>query len=300
MGRQLFFVLSLWFMLYSDIDNNSVVVNGFVPATVTCGTKKTTAVLSSSSPLATRIRQKQQLFFQSTQSNEGEGEKEQQKERKKEQNKSLKNALASTLLVTSLMMNTISFNGNAANAETVATSFDNDVDAVEQVIVQLKSAGNNPEKIFGAYENIAEIISEGKGIGGIVNYKGVQLERGYVADEDTSIYNPGLTLLTESEKNTIVDTMIKSRKSVSSKEWPENNEAAFKEIKQKLDPYAMTELRGYLRIVPYYSAILYIGVLGVQQFIARPTKNQEIFNLSYGVAALALFLPAIGLIIAGV
>jgi hypothetical protein len=29
--------------------------------------------------------------------------------------------------------------------------------------------------------------------------EGVQLDRGYIADEDTAIYNPGLTLLTESD-----------------------------------------------------------------------------------------------------
>jgi len=299
MGYRLFFVLSLWFALQSDIGNNGVVVNGFAPSIVTSATKKTTAVLSPSSSSATRIRKiPQQLLVQSIQSSQSneEGGRKEKLQQKREKN-SLKNVMASTLLVTSLMMNTLSFSGNAANA---AVIIDSDVDAVEKVMQDLKSAGNNPEKIFSVYENIAEIISEGKGIGGIVNYKGVQLDRGYVADEDTSIYNPGLTLLTESEKNTIVDSIIQSRKSVTSRDWPENNEAAFKEIKQKLDPYSMTELRGYLSIVPYYSAFLYIGVLGVQQFIARPTKNQEIFNVAYGVAALALFLPAIGLIIAGV
>ena len=49
---------------------------------------------------------------------------------------------------------------------------------------------------------------------------GVNLERGYVADEDTSIYNPGLSLLTESEKERLIEAIIDNRKgNMKAKTW---------------------------------------------------------------------------------
>lgn len=47
---------------------------------------------------------------------------------------------------------------------------------------------------------------------------GVALERGYVADKDTSVYNPGLALLTESEKERLVEAVGDARKEVSKRE----------------------------------------------------------------------------------
>lgn len=185
--------------------------------------------------------------------------------------------------------------GAVAGTTVVAVA---DEDAVEEVLKSLKDAGGDPTKIFGVYETIAEIISEGKGVGGAVTFEGVQLNRGYVADEDTSIYNPGLSLLTETEKNAMVSAVIESRKMATS--WPEENELAFREIKEKLDPFRMTELSGYLGIVPTYGSFLYLGVLAVQQFLARTSNNQSIFTISYLVAVAAIFLPAVILILTGV
>ena len=130
----------------------------------------------------------------------------------------------------------------------------------------MKDAAGNPDQTFQAYENIADIITEGKGVGGVVNYKGVTLERGYIADEDTSIYNPGLTLLTESEKNLLVDSLMKSRQAgIDKNQWSEKNQLAYEYLKVKLDPLHMTELKGYLSIVPVLVGVAYLAVLAVQQ-----------------------------------
>ena len=55
----------------------------------------------------------------------------------------------------------------------------------------------------------------------------------------------------------------------------------------------MKELKGYLGIVPVYSAVVYLAVLGVQQFA------RGLFPVAYIVGALAIFLPAIVLIALG-
>ena len=61
---------------------------------------------------------------------------------------------------------------------------DDDTAVVNNVISALQQSAGDREKTFSVYERIGDIITEGKGIGGAINYKGVQLERGYVADED--------------------------------------------------------------------------------------------------------------------
>lgn len=65
---------------------------------------------------------------------------------------------------------------------------------------------------------------------------GVKLNEGFVADEDTTIYNPGLTLLTSSEKERLVNAIVDNRQiGLSTQHWSENNEYAFDFLKQKLD-----------------------------------------------------------------
>ena len=95
---------------------------------------------------------------------------------------------------------------------------------------------------------------------------GVKLNEGFVADEDTTIYNPGLSLLTSSEKERLVSAIIDNRKvGLSTQHWSENNEYAFDFLKQKLDPLHMYELGGYLKILPFYGAALYLVALFVQK-----------------------------------
>ena len=167
-------------------------------------------------------------------------------------------------------------------------------DTVDTVLRSLKSASGNTQQTVQVYEEIAAIITEGKGVGGNINYKGVQLDRGYVADEDTSIYNPGLTLLTESEKNQLVASLVESRKAgLASNQWNVDTQAGFDFLREKLDPLHMYELKGYLSIVPYYGAALYLAVLAVQN-LAR-----DLFPVAYLVSVAAFFGPILLLVAIG-
>jgi hypothetical protein len=133
--------------------------------------------------------------------------------------------------------------------------------------------------------------------------EGISLDRGYVADEDTSIYNPGLTLLTESEKERLVEAVIDARRAGlaaantnngNTNQWSENNEYAFDFLREKLDPLHLVELSGFLKIMPFYAGVLYVGVLAVQQ-VAR-----ESFQVAYLAGVALFFLPILALIAAGV
>ena len=127
-----------------------------------------------------------------------------------------------------------------------------------------------------------------------IHKEGVQLDRGYISDEDTAIYNPGLTLLTESEKERLVEAVIESRKSGQiTNTWDENNQVAFEFLKEKLDPLHMRELKGYLGILPIYAGVLYLGVLAVQQ------TARELFAPVYIGAASLIFLPIVVLVALG-
>lgn len=140
-------------------------------------------------------------------------------------------------------------------------------ETVTNVVSQLKSTAGDVDGTFTTLEDIAKIITEGKGVGGTLTYDGVKLNEGQnVADEDTTIYNPGLTLLTSSEKERLVSEIIDNRKvGLSTSHWSENNEFAFDFLKQKLDPLHMYELEGYLGILPFYGAALYLVALFVQK-----------------------------------
>ena len=127
-----------------------------------------------------------------------------------------------------------------------------------------------------------------------ITTEGVELERGYVADEDTSIYNPGLSLLTESEKERLVEGVIDARKAgVNANQWSEENEYAYQFLRGKLDPYHMFELSGFLSVVPYYGAAIYVVVLAIQQLF------RDAFQVAYLVGVVAFFAPIIGLVLAG-
>lgn len=167
-------------------------------------------------------------------------------------------------------------------------------DTVKNTIQLLQSAKGDADATSRAYETLGEIIAEGAGVGGAINYKGVQLERGYVADEDTTIYNPGLTLLTESEKERLLAAVIENRQAgLSSKVWNEQLDLGFSELKMRLDPLHMNELKGYLSIFPFYAAAVYVAVLGVQQFV------RGLFPAAYLVGVAAVFGPVLALVASG-
>jgi len=164
-------------------------------------------------------------------------------------------------------------------------------DTVSNAIQQLKDSSGDATKTFQAYENVAAIITEGAGVGGAVNAAGVQLERGYVADEDTTIYNPGLALLTETEKTKLVQAVIDARKSAT--DWNEDNELGFQFLREKLDPYHTIELGEYLKVMPFWSGIVYLGTLAIQQ------KSRDLFPIAYFLGVALVVGPAVGLVLAG-
>lgn len=51
-------------------------------------------------------------------------------------------------------------------------------ETVQSTITGLKDSAGNAEETYKVFEEINSIITEGKGVGGALNYKGVQLERG--------------------------------------------------------------------------------------------------------------------------
>jgi hypothetical protein len=55
----------------------------------------------------------------------------------------------------------------------------------------------------------------------------------------------------------------------------------------------MHELGGYLGILPYYGAVLYLAALAVQK------NARELFPLAYGLCALGVFGPALVLVAFG-
>ncbi|KAL7545119.1 hypothetical protein ACHAWF_008478 [Thalassiosira exigua] len=167
-------------------------------------------------------------------------------------------------------------------------------ETVTNVVSRLKSSAGDVEGTFNSFEEVAKIITEGKGVGGTLTYDGVRLNEGFVADEDTTIYNPGLTLLTSSEKERLVSAVVENRKvGLSTQKWSENNEYAFDFLKQKLDPLHMYELEGYLGILPFWGAALYLVALFVQK------NARGIFPLVYGLCALGVFGPAFLLVANG-
>jgi hypothetical protein len=56
----------------------------------------------------------------------------------------------------------------------------------------------------------------------------------------------------------------------------------------------MVELKGYLEILPFYGAGVYLVALGVQQFA------RDLFAPAYIISAVAVFLPILVLIAKGV
>mmetsp|Transcript_12197 Transcript_12197/g.17767 ORF Transcript_12197/g.17767 Transcript_12197/m.17767 type:complete len:267 (+) Transcript_12197:51-851(+) len=205
----------------------------------------------------------------------------------------LKKGVASMTFAAMLSLSTL--NPQLAQAyDDVYDSYDSDADTVATVVKSLKETPGDAAASFKVFESINDIITEGKGVGGNINYKGVALERGYVADEDTTIYNPGLSLLTESEKDRIINAVIQNRKeNLSKKTWSKDNEVAYDFLKTRLDPLHMVELRGYLGILPFYGAAVYLAALAVQQF------SRDLFSGAYIASAAAIFLPIAVLIAFG-
>ncbi|KAL7564680.1 hypothetical protein ACA910_021236 [Epithemia clementina (nom. ined.)] len=186
-------------------------------------------------------------------------------------------------------------------------------ETVRQTVQLLQQSHGNVDATLKAYEQVADIITEGTGVGGKINYQGIQLERGYVADEDTTLYNPGLSLLTESEKEALMQAVLDARREgMAAAVWTDNAELGYEFLKQNLDPWHVVELRGYLQILPWYGAAVYLAVLAVQQFVlasesasasasasTSPSQKRTPFTIAYFVGVAAVFGPALILVALG-
>jgi hypothetical protein len=200
---------------------------------------------------------------------------------------------ATALLLASLLLLGDATQPHVANAA-ADSILDANSPAVEAAISALRQSRGNAAETFKAFESINDIITEGKGVGGSINYKGVQLERGYVADEDTTIYNPGLTLLTEDEKTNLVKAVTEARaNSLKDGSWNDNSQLAYEFLKDKLDPLHMAELGGYLSVFPIVVGVVYAATLAVQQ-LAR-----DLFPAAYVVGVALVIAPALALVALG-
>lgn len=77
----------------------------------------------------------------------------------------MENALASSVLAVSLAVAA----ANPLPAQAYSES-DYASETVQEVIATLKQKQGSIDGTFEAFETVAEIISEGKGVGGMVNY----------------------------------------------------------------------------------------------------------------------------------
>lgn len=214
------------------------------------------------------------------------------------QHQPLSKQILSLTLISMLLLsnptNTMILSTSHAYDTSASSNTDYASEVVQDVLQRLQKTYGTIEGTVQVYEDIVAIITEGKGIGGYINYKGVQLDRGYISDEDTTIYNPGLTLLTESEKQSIVSALVQSKNNnIQKNSWNVDTQAGFDYIREKLDPYHTYELRSYYQIVPYMIIGLYVGVLAIQQ-LAR-----EWFAPAYIVSVGMLVLPAVAIIAIG-
>ena len=211
--------------------------------------------------------------------------------------------------------------------DAAANSYESTSETVQNTVQLLQRSQGNVADTIKAYEVVADIITEGTGVGGKINYKGIQLERGYVADEDTTLYNPGLSLLTENEKTQLFQAVLDARKAglaaeaatttttqasppsaedvigsealiSSSSSWNTNAELGYEFLRQNLDPWHTFELKGYLKILPWYGAAIYLAVLAVQQFLSS-SNNRTPFVLAYFAGVVAVFGPALVLLALG-
>lgn len=88
--------------------------------------------------------------------------------------------------------------------------------------------------------------------------------------------------------------MIENRKeNLAKNTWSDKNELAYDFLKQKLDPWHVVELKGFLSFAPMYGAVLYLSSLAVQQ------NKRDFFPTAYLISAGAFFIPIVVLLSKG-
>jgi hypothetical protein len=80
----------------------------------------------------------------------------------------MKRGIASLLVASTICLSTLNINSPAAIAYDDYSDM-NDADTVEKVVKSLKDASGDAAASFKAFESINEIITEGKGVGGMIS-----------------------------------------------------------------------------------------------------------------------------------
>ena len=79
--------------------------------------------------------------------------------------------LASNILATSIAFTAASAAGFAPTAAIAYDQSDYASDTVQETVKALKDSTGNVDATFKTYESIASIVTEGKGVGGMINYR---------------------------------------------------------------------------------------------------------------------------------
>ena len=74
-------------------------------------------------------------------------------------------------------------------------------------------------------------------------------------------------------------------------EWDQALNYESGELKRRVDPYRTVDLSGYLSIAPYFGGVIYLALLGIQQFIP------EIFTFAYPFGVAVFCLPIVFVIL---
>ena len=82
----------------------------------------------------------------------------------------MKKGIASLMVASTIFLSTLNINAAPASAyEDYTYSETNDVDTVLNVVQSLKDASGDAAASFKVFESISEIITEGKGVGGMIS-----------------------------------------------------------------------------------------------------------------------------------
>ena len=141
---------------------------------------------------------------------------------------------------------------------------------------------------------MGRIIAKGEGIGGDVSFSGSNLNlRGVeVSGEDTSIYNPGLTLMSQDEKDYIVKGLHKVKSSPL--KLNSDSQGSLNYLIGLLDPLHTYELSSYLARLPITTAASYFLSLAVIFFARDVFPYAYVAIVLVGVMAPALFAIVFG------
>lgn len=91
-----------------------------------------------------------------------------QKDNRPMEMENMKRGIASLLVASTICLSTLNINSPAAIAYDDYSDM-NDADTVEKVVKSLKDASGDAAASFKAFESINEIITEGKGVGGMIS-----------------------------------------------------------------------------------------------------------------------------------